>query len=54
MTEFPIQGGCHCGAVRYTLVAPALSVQHCHCSRCRKVYGHLAAQGGVIRQRAWS
>jgi hypothetical protein len=54
MTEFPIQGGCHCGVVRYTLVAPALSVQHCHCSRCRKVYGHLAAQGGVIRQRAWS
>ena len=50
MTRFPVQGGCHCGAIRYTLLAPALSVQHCHCSRCRKVYGNLAAQGAVIRQ----
>src|SRR5262245_65909262 len=50
MTKFPVEGGCHCGAVRYTLIAPALSVQHCHCSRCRKVYGHLVAAGAVIRQ----
>jgi hypothetical protein len=48
MTDFPIQGGCHCGAVRYTLRAPALSVQHCHCSRCRKRYGVLSAQGAVV------
>ena len=50
MTRFPVQGGCHCGAIRYTLLSPALSVQHCHCSRCRKVYGNLAAQGAVIRR----
>jgi hypothetical protein len=50
MTTFPVQGGCHCGAIRYTLLSPALSVQHCHCSRCRKVYGNLAAQGAVIRR----
>lgn len=50
MTKFPIEGGCHCRAVRYTLLAPALSVQHCHCSRCRKVYGNLAAQGAVIKR----
>jgi hypothetical protein len=48
MTKFPVQGGCHCGAVRYTLLGPALSVQHCHCARCRKVYGNLTAQGAVI------
>src|SRR6266436_7633732 len=50
MTDFPIQGGCHCGAVRYTLLAPALSVQHCHCSQCRKGYGVLAAQGAVVER----
>jgi hypothetical protein len=50
MTKFPVPGGCHCGAVRYLLLAPALSVQHCHCSRCRQVYGNLAAQGAVIRR----
>src|SRR6266436_491380 len=48
MTDFPIQGGCHCGAVRYTLLAPALSVQHCHCSLCRKRYGVLSPQGAVV------
>jgi hypothetical protein len=48
MTKFPVQGGCHCGSVRYTLLAPALSVQHCHCSRCRKLYGQLVSQGAVV------
>lgn len=48
MTSFPIQGGCHCRAVRYKLLAPALSVQHCHCERCRKLYGSLSANGAVI------
>ena len=30
------QGGCHCGAVRFTVQAPvALSVLDCNCSICR-------------------
>jgi hypothetical protein len=47
---FPQSGGCLCGAVRYTQLGPALSVQHCHCSRCRRRYGMLAAQGAVIER----
>lgn len=50
MTKFPVQGGCHCGAVRYTLSSPALSVQHCHCSRCRKVHGQLSVSGAVVHR----
>ncbi len=50
MTTFPVQGGCHCNAVRYTLLAPALSVQHCHCSRCRKSSGQLSKSGAVIQR----
>ena len=50
MTNFPIQGGCRCGAVRYALLAPALSVQHCHCSQCRKLYGALRMAGAVIER----
>ena len=50
MTKFPVQGGCHCGAVRYTLRGPALSVQHCHFSRCRKVHGQLSASGAVVHR----
>jgi hypothetical protein len=48
MTKFPVQGGCHCGAVRYTLLGPAMSVQHCHCSRCRKLSGGLTLSGAVV------
>lgn len=48
MTAFPVQGGCHCRAVRYTLRAPAISVQHCHCSQCRKLYGQQSGTGAVI------
>jgi len=48
MTIFPAPGGCHCGAVRYMLLAPALSVQHCHCSRCRKAGGGSHATNAVI------
>ncbi len=50
MTNFPIHGGCHCGAIRYSLLAPALSVQHCHCQRCRKVYGALRMAGAVVER----
>ena len=50
MAGFPAGGGCFCGAVRYKQLAPAMSVQHCHCARCRKFYGMLSAQGAVIRR----
>lgn len=33
------QGGCKCGAVRFAIVAPLLSVGACHCSDCRKLSG---------------
>jgi hypothetical protein len=49
-TTFKLSGGCHCGAVRYTLHAPPLSVQHCHCETCRKTSGCLYATGGVMRR----
>ena len=41
MKEFKITGGCQCGAIRYTVDAPARSLIHCHCSMCRKLHGAL-------------
>jgi hypothetical protein len=52
MSGFPLEGGCHCGAVRYVLHKPALSVQHCHCERCRKVYGSMFGTGAVVQRDA--
>ena len=52
MSKFPLHGGCHCGAVRYVLHEPALSVQHCHCERCRKTSGAMFATGAVVKRSA--
>ena len=32
----PITGGCHCGAVRYTLSSDPLWGGHCQCTNCQK------------------
>ncbi len=37
--EFPQQGGCVCGAVRYCLTAAPLSLYACHCKRCQSYSG---------------
>jgi hypothetical protein len=39
-------GGCLCGAVRYTVEGPMRDVVVCHCSRCRRMHGHVAAYSG--------
>jgi hypothetical protein len=36
-------GGCLCGAVRYEVTGPLRDVVVCHCSRCRRTHGHVAA-----------
>ena len=43
MEKIVHRGGCHCGAVRFEVRAPArLTVQHCNCSMCSKTgYMHL-------------
>jgi hypothetical protein len=35
----PIEGGCHCGAVRYALAAQPEASMICHCRTCRAVSG---------------
>jgi hypothetical protein len=37
------QGGCLCGGVRYEVTGPLRDVVVCHCSRCRRTHGHVAA-----------
>ena len=48
MTDFPISGGCQCGAVRYTVHGPPSEVAHCHCSMCRKTNGSLFWTGATV------
>ena len=48
----PIAGGCLCGNVRYELLEGAKSIEHCHCSMCRRAHGALFASGGVFNHSA--
>ena len=44
----PVGGRCECGSVRYTIVAPAQELYHCHCARCRRLHGSLFATYAYI------
>jgi hypothetical protein len=43
VSERAHEGGCLCGAVRYRIDGPLRDVVVCHCSRCRRSHGHVAA-----------
>lgn len=43
MPEESHHGGCLCGAVSYEVTGPLRDVVVCHCSRCRRTHGHVAA-----------
>ena len=54
MAEAPMtwkSGGCHCGAVRYEVLAPdEIEVKECNCSICRKTgYLHLIVEAERFR-----
>ena len=34
-----VEGGCHCGAVRYAIAGPPEGSMVCHCRTCRAVSG---------------
>lgn len=39
LPDFPVEGGCQCGAVRYRLLGPPLAVYACHCKDCQRRSG---------------
>jgi len=54
MEKVTHRGGCHCGAVRFEVRAPArVTVQRCNCSICaRTAFLHLIVPGGDFRLTA--
>jgi hypothetical protein len=38
-TKMNLQGGCFCGAVRYTVTGEIFNATLCHCTDCRRVSG---------------
>src|SRR5215472_10430567 len=43
MPDFPLTGGCLCGAVRFEVTEPLLSASYCHCTRCQRRTGTAAS-----------
>lgn len=37
--DLPLAGGCSCGALRYQVTVPPITVYNCHCTNCQKVGG---------------
>ena len=48
MTDFPIEGGCGCRAVRYRMLSAPLFVHCCHCRWCQRESGASFALNAMI------
>ena len=49
LPQFPVEGGCQCGAVRYQLKAAPLGVYACHCKDCQRFSGTTHTLSMVVR-----
>jgi hypothetical protein len=49
LPEFPVEGGCQCGAVRYRLKASPLTIFNCHCKGCQRFTGAAWSIGMIVR-----
>lgn len=50
LPQFPVEGGCQCGAVRYRLTAPPLTVYNCHCRDCQRMGGATHSMSMPVRR----
>ena len=48
LPDFPIEGGCQCGAVRYRMTGPPLTIYNCHCKDCQRFSGATHAMSMVV------
>jgi len=48
LNDFPLEGGCDCGAVRYRMETAPLIVHCCHCRWCQRETGTSFALNALI------
>ena len=49
LPEFPVEGGCQCGAVRYRPSGAPLAVYNCHCKDCQRFSGSAWSMSMPVR-----
>lgn len=50
LPRFPVEGGCQCGAVRYSLKSAPLAVYACHCKDCQRFSGTTHSLSMVVQE----
>lgn len=50
MTDYPREGSCFCGRIRYRLETPPMFVHCCHCTDCQKQTGSAFAINALIER----
>lgn len=50
LPNFPLEGGCICGAIRYRLSAPPLGVYNCHCKDCQRSAGSAFTSSMIVKR----
>jgi len=50
LPQFPVEGGCICGAVRYRIGAPPLGIYDCHCKDCLRQSGGDYSASMIVRR----
>lgn len=53
LPQFPVEGGCLCGAVRYRLDGPPLTVYRCHCKDCQRTSGSSHSMSMILRRETF-
>lgn len=54
MVSLPLEGGCHCGALRYRVGQAPLMVYNCHCTNCQKISGGAFSTPATIFEAAFA
>jgi hypothetical protein len=47
-----MEGSCLCGAVRFEVTEPFITVSHCHCESCKRLAGGVGTTSGRSRTAA--
>jgi len=50
LPQFPVEGGCICGTVRYRLNASPLGIYNCHCKDCQRSAGSAYSSSMIVRR----
>ena len=46
--KLPLTGGCQCGAIRYEITQPSITIYTCHCTDCQRFTSSAFSIGVIV------